>query len=320
MGSSDFAVPALDALQREGHRISLVITQPDRVRARGGKVLPTPVGLFAAANGLPLMKPESLKSDEVFQRALAEAAPDLIVVASYGKLLPVPLLKSPTFGCVNIHASLLPEYRGAAPIQRAILDGKRETGVTLIFMSAALDAGDMIAAVRTDVLDMNAGELMETLARLGAKLLTDKLPAIADGTAPRVPQDEGLATYAEKIEKADGHIDLTGTAEEAVRRVRAMTPAPGAYMLKGGERIVVTAARAISPDEYLAREAVGEVPSGTYEAAAPGTAMVVSKKGIDIRTGGGVLIVEALKMPGKKAMPVCEYLKGNSFDASEPLE
>jgi len=320
MGSSDFAVPALDALQREGHRISLVVTQPDRVRARGGKVLPTPVGLFAVTNGLPLVKPETLKENEVFWRALEEAAPDLIVVASYGKLLPMPLLKLPPLGCVNIHASLLPEYRGAAPIQRAILDGKQETGVTLIYMSGALDAGDMIAAVRTNVSDMNAGELTETLARLGAELLTDRLPAIADGTAPRVTQDERLATYAEKIEKADGHLDLRGTAGEAARRVRAMTPTPGAYVMKRGERVVVTAARAISPDEYLAREAAGEVPAGTYEAAAPGTAMAVSKKGIDIRTGGGVLLVEALKMPGKKAMPVCEYLKGNSFDMSEPLE
>jgi len=334
MGTADFAVPALDALYGTGHRIALVVTQPDRVRGRGGRILPTPVGRYAETNGLSLCKPERLRGNEDFARALAQAAPDLIVVAAYGKLLPVSILDLPSLGCVNIHASLLPEYRGAAPVQRAILDGKSETGVTLMYMAEGLDAGDMIASAAISIDEMNAGELTDALAGLGAELLAAMLPALADGTAPRIPQDDGSATYAEKIGKTDGRLDLYGTAEDAARRVRAMTPSPGAYVLRGDERIVVTAARAIRTDRYEACEAADDADMATCEEvapgtatceeaapeAAPGTALCVSKKGIGVRMGEGILLIEALKMPGKRAMPVAEYLKGNAFDTKELLQ
>ena len=320
MGSADFAVPALDALRRAGHGIALVVTQPDRARGRGGKVLPTPVGLYAEANGLALRKPERLAGDEDFERALAEAAPDLIVVAAYGKLLPKPLLKLPPLGCVNIHASLLPEYRGAAPVQQAILDGKNETGVTLMYMSEGLDAGDIVASVRIDIHGMNAGELTDALARLGAELLTDMLPALADGTAPRITQDDEAATYTKKIEKADGRLDMYKAAEEIARRVRAMTPSPGAYVFRGGDRITVTAARAIRPDEYEAYMVAGGASLSLRKETEPGTTLSVSGEGIGVQTGDGVLLIEALKMPGKRAMPVKEYLKGNAFGTEEPLQ
>jgi len=302
MGSAGFAVPALDALLKGGHEIAAVVTQPDRARGRGGRVQPTPVGLFAEKAGMPLLKPESLKSDEGFARALREAAPDLIVVAAYGKLLPKFVLEIPALGCVNIHASLLPEYRGAAPVQRAILDGKSEAGVTLMYMAEGLDAGDMIRAAKTDISCMNAGELTDKLAGLGAELLMKELPLLAEGTAPRVPQDEGRATYAKKIDKAEGRIEFERAAEEIALKVRAMTPAPGAYILKDGERIGVTAAGALGPDY----EGYGD--------ASPGTVLNVSKQGIAVRAGEGVFLIEALKMPGRKAMPVGEYLKGNTFD------
>ena len=319
MGSPGFAVPALEALCRAGHRIVCVATQPDRPRGRGGKVLPTPVSAYAEQNGLPVLKPERLAGNADFARALAEAGPDLIVVAAYGKILPKSLLGLPALGCVNIHASLLPEYRGAAPVQRAILDGKRETGVTLMYMAEELDKGDMIATARTDVSDLNAGELTDVLARLGAGLLMDMIPLLAAGTAPRIPQDESKATYAEKVSKAEGHIDLRESACEAARRVRAMTPAPGAFVHNGDERIVVTEARAMGPEEWLAFAGAGGRLPAAYGDAGPGTVLAISKDGIGIRTGDGVLLVEALKAPGRKAMPVREYIKGNAFGTERPL-
>ena len=313
-------MPALDTLRRAGYVIALVVTQPDRVRGRGGKILPTPVGLYAEANGLALCKPERLIGDEDFERAIEQAAPDLIVVAAYGKLLPKRLLELPKFGCVNIHASLLPEYRGAAPVQQAILDGKSETGVTLMYMAEGLDEGDIVASVRIDVHDMNAGELTDELARLGAGLLADMIPALADGTAPRITQNDQAATYTKKTGKADGRLDMYKTAEEVVRRVRAMTPSPGAYAFRGGDRIIVTEARVVRPGEYEACLAAGGAAALPRKKTAPGTVLFVSEKGVGVQTGEGILLIEALKMPGKRAMPVKEYLKGNAFETEEPLQ
>ena len=300
LGSAEFAVPALDALVRAGYEVAAVVTQPDRARGRGGHTRPTPVGLYAETAGLKTLKPERLKGNDEFFEALYKAGPDLIVVAAYGKLLPKSLLEIPPLGCVNIHASLLPEYRGAAPVQRAILDGKRETGVTLIYMLEELDAGDIIADAKTDASNMNAGELTAALAGLGAALLIAELPKVADGTAKRIPQEAAKATYAEKIEKAEGELDFNRTAEDIVLRVRAMSPSPGAYIMKDGVRIGVTSAKALKHDSD----------------EAPGTVLEVSKQGIKARAGEGAVLIEAIKMPGRKAMPVEEYLKGNSFNAT----
>ena len=305
MGSAEFAVPALDALYKAGYEISAVVTQPDRARGRGGHVHPTPVGIYAEKAGLPLLKPDSVKENNEFTEALREAGPDLIVVAAYGKILPKLLLEIPPLGCVNIHASLLPEYRGAAPVQREILDGKRETGVTLMYVSEELDAGDIICAAKVDASGMNAGELTDVLAKLGAELLLEELPLIAEGTAPRIPQDAAKATYAEKIDKSEGCLRFEQTAGEVVLRVRAMTPAPGAYLMKDGERIGITCARVLDPDEAFFE---------AYEEVAPGTVLSVSDKGIAVRAGEGVVLIEALKMPGRKNMPVSEYLRGNVFE------
>ena len=313
IGTAEFAVPALAALFESGQDIAFVVTQPDRKRGRGGRESPTPVGLYAEENGLPVLKPERLKENAEFFAMLTKAAPDLIVVAAYGKILPKSLLELPPLGCVNIHASLLPEYRGAAPVQRAMLDGKEIVGVTLMHMAEGLDTGDMIASAQTEVAEMNAGEVTDKLARLGADLLLGLLPALAERIAPRIPQDEAKATYAEKIGKNDERLDLFGAAEAAARRVRAMAPAPGAYVLRGGERIGVVKARALGPEDC------GE-PEWVCEAASPGEVLAVSNRGIYVRMGEGVLLIEELKMPGRKATPVAEYLKGNVFDKTMPLE
>lgn len=317
MGTSDFAVPALEELLRADPKIAhvaAVVTQPDRVRGRGSKIKPTPVGAYAEANGLLLLKPERLKDNADFDRMLDEIAPNLIVVASYGKILTRKLLNFPQFGCINIHASLLPEYRGAAPVQRAILDGKSETGVTLMQMDEGLDTGSIIASARTAVDDLDAGELTSRLAWLGAVLLVEKLPEIAAGVTVLSPQDETRATYAEKITKEEAHIDLTKSAEEAVRRIRAMTPVPGAYVFREGVRISIIKADAIELAEVKQSSW-----AAAYESAAAGEALAVSKEGINIRTGEGVLVLRELKVPGKKAMPVTEYLKGNTFRVGETL-
>ena len=306
MGSAEFAVPALDALRISGYEIVAVVTQPDRARGRGGNIRPTPVGRYADEAGLLLLKPERLTDNEEFELAVKEAAPDLIVVVAYGKILPKKLLEIPPLGCVNLHASLLPEKRGAAPVQREILDGKRETGVTLIYVSEELDAGDIIAAVKTGVSEMNTGELTDVLAGLGADLLLEELPLIAEGTAPRIPQDASKATYARKIDKGEGLLDFGKTAEQIALRVRAMTPAPGAYIIKDGERIGITAVKALGSDaeNYDA-----------YIMAAPGTVVAVSNQGIAVRAGEGVVMIESLKAPGRNDMSVADYLKGNAFNA-----
>lgn len=304
MGSSEFAVPALRALTRLPEvQVPLVFTQPDRPRDRGKKLQPTPVKQFAETARIQTVSPERL-SDAAVPAALAEAAPDLIVVASYGKILPKSVLEFPALGCVNIHASLLPKYRGAAPIHWAVADGETETGVTLIFMDEGLDDGDMIAQRRVPIGDLDTGRLTAALAEAGAELLLETLPAIADGTAPRVPQDETLATYARKVTKEDAHIDFAQGAREALRQIRAANPDPGAYAQIGDSRLKIVSARLPLAE--------GEQGLST-RVALPGTVLSVSAQGIFVQTGNGLLVIDAVGMPGKKPMSLADYLRGNAF-------
>lgn len=325
MGSSDFAAPALRALtQHPGVQIPLVITQPDRPRDRGKKLLPTPVKQFAESAGIPVMTPERL-SDQTVLETLRKTAPDLIVVASYGKILPKSILEVPGCGCVNIHASLLPKYRGAAPIRWAIAAGEPETGVTLIYMGEGLDDGDMIAQRRVPISSfVNAGasvylkhelspetRLTRVLAEAGAELLLEMLPRIADGTAPRIPQDEALATYTRKIAKEDAHIDFSQSEREVLRRIRIANPNPGAYAMIGDCRVKIVSARIPGGEEL--RGAMSESLPGTEAGAEAGTVLSVSPQGVFVQTGDGVLVIDAIGMPGKKPMLVADYLRGNAF-------
>jgi len=305
MGSSSFAVPALRALLADGGiGVCAVVTQPDRVRGRGGKVAPTPVKAAAAERGVPVLQPERIRGNEDFLAALRETAPDLIVVASYGKLLPIEVLGLPPCGCVNIHASLLPKYRGAAPIRWAIADGETETGVTLIYMGEGLDDGDMIARSSISVDGRNAGELTEKLALAGAGLLMENMPDILSGTAPRIPQEESQATYARRIEKEDEHINPALDADAVLRRIRAMSPEPGAYMLQGDLRVRVLGA-------HIADEATrAGLPKDETE---PGAILKVTQDGIFVQTGDGVLVIDIIGMPGKRPMRTADYLRGNRF-------
>jgi len=308
MGSSSFAVPALRRLaESEQDEVVLVVTQPDRVRGRGGKVLPTPVGALADEKGIPLAKPERVRGNAEFFRALKAHAPDLIVVASYGNILPKEVLELPPFGCVNIHASLLPAYRGAAPVQQAILDGVTMTGVTIMAMGEGLDDGDMIAQTSVETGDLSAGELTELLAETGARLLEETLGDIENGTAVRVPQDAALSSYARRIERDDAHINLSVSAAECVRRVRAMCPEPGAFLTQGERLVKVLKAHAAD-----ASEANGQTASSI------GTVLAQTNDGIYVQTAGGVLVIDVIQVPGKKPMLAADFLRGNRL-GSEPL-
>ena len=298
MGTPDFAVPPLKRMKEEGYDIPLLVTQPDKPKNRGKKVLPTPVKVQAEEYGIPVLQPDSISDSSELIQTLQEISPDLIVVAAYGKLLPKVLLSLPPLGCINIHASLLPKYRGAAPIQHAILSGDTETGVTLMYMSEGMDEGDMIAKKTTPIERKTAGGLFDELALLGASLLMEQLPSIKAGTADRIAQNNTLATYAPKITKEHSLVDFCQKAVEIECQIRAMNPRPGAYTLKEG-----TAMKLLSAE-------VGEGVAGD----SPGRIKEVSKGGILVAAGRGDLLITRIQMPGKQAVDVSEYIKGNKIE------
>ncbi|MDR1028044.1 MAG: methionyl-tRNA formyltransferase, partial [Clostridiales Family XIII bacterium] len=222
MGTPEFAVPALSGLIRAGWDVALAVTQPDRPVGRGKKLTHSPVKRCALASGIPVAQPAVLRGNVEFIGRIADLRPDLIVVAAYGKILPRDVLEIPKLGCVNIHASLLPKYRGAAPIHRAVEAGERTTGVTLMYMTEELDAGDIIEAAGIGIAGMNTGQVYDLLAPLGARLLMDALPDIVAGTAGRTAQDCDAATYAPPVDKAEGHIDFAEPVRAIENRIRAM--------------------------------------------------------------------------------------------------
>lgn len=303
MGTPDFAVPALDSLIKSGNKPILVVSQPDAKRDRGEKVKSTPVKEVALAWDIPVAQPEKIRGNEEFHNMLKSLEPDLIVVAAYGKILPREILSIPVKGCINIHGSLLPKYRGAAPIQRAILEGETQTGVTLMQMAEGMDSGDMLASVATPVDGKTAGMLFEELSLLGANLLLHNLPLIDSNQLTPIPQDDQKATYAPMIHKSEGRIDFTKPATEIERQTRAMNPWPVAYTTYGGQPMKIWQA---SVDEEA-------------ESTSPGTITAVSPQGITVATGSGSLIITEIQMPGKKKMPVSDYIRGNRIEINHVL-
>jgi methionyl-tRNA formyltransferase len=246
-----------------------------------------------------VLQPESLRDNAEFLKLLAGAAPDLIVVAAYGKLLPKEILDLPRFGCVNIHASLLPAYRGAAPIQRAVINGERETGVTLMHMAEAMDAGDIIAAERTEIGNKTAADLFDELSRTGAALLMRTLPIIEAGQAPRRPQDESKASYAPMIQKEEAHVDFSKDPRAVCNLIRGMNPHPTAF--------------ARYEDTVLKLWEAFPAPLSLSSPRAAGTVLSVSNKGIAIAAGGRAVRVTVLQAPGKRPMRAADYLRGNKI-------
>lgn len=312
MGTPEFAVPALEALAAAGHSIPLVLAKPDMPRDRGKKMQACPVKAKALELGLDVETPVRLKRNKELAERIKALTPDLIVVAAYGMLLPKEILEIPRFGCVNIHGSLLPEYRGAAPIQRAILDGKEEIGVTLMYMEEALDAGDMIAKASTSADDKSSDELFMELAELGAELLLQQLPLIEAGTADRIPQDDALASYAPRIEKEDGRIDFSESAKAVYCRVKAMNSWPSAFCSFGDRVMKVHKARLLSDAEKAELKGIA--------GAEPGTILRADKKGLAVACGeSDAVLFTNIQLPGKKAMDVSAFLLGNKIEIGSKL-
>ena len=296
MGTPDFAVPSLKQLIQDGHEIAGVYTQPDKPKNRGMKLTPPPVKVVAQAHNLPVFQPKTLR-DENVQQELAELAPELVVVAAYGKLLPKAVLELPALGCINVHSSLLPKYRGAAPINWAILNGEQETGVTIMHMAEALDAGDIILQAATPIdLNESVEQLHDRLAEMGAELLSKAVTALAEGTAPRIPQDESQYTYAPMLSRELSPIDWSRSALEIHNQIRGLVPWPATTMELKGTKFKVFAS-------LLTGETV-EQPGGTVLGA--------DKKGIRMVCGdGGVLCITEVQAPGKKRMKAVDYLRGH---------
>ncbi len=297
MGTPEFAVASLRRLLEDGHEIVGVFTQPDKPGNRKKMTAP-PVKEFALANGLSVYQPERMRGEEPLA-LLRSLAPELTVVAAYGQILPQEILDVPTFGSVNVHASVLPKYRGAAPINRAILNGESETGVTIMYMAKKLDAGDIISVRKTPIApDEDAESLFARLAELGAALLSETIPTIADGTAVRTPQNDEDATYASMLSRDMSPIDWNQSAQTVVNQVRALVPWPCASMTLEGKTAKIWRAK---------------VSGATKDAA--GT-LRASKRGIEAACGDGnsVLITE-LQSEGGKRMAAGAWLNGKRFAA-----
>ena len=294
-GTPGFAVPTLGALIASRHPVCGVVTQPDRPRGRGQKVSDSPVKMVAREHGLPVFQPERLRDSDV-RETIASWRPDLGVVAAYGKLIPEMLLTVPRFGMINVHASLLPKYRGAAPVHRAVMAGDRETGVTIMRVAKKLDAGAMFATVRRPIGSDETSDLVEhDLADLGARLLVAVVDRIASGSAHEEPQVEAQATYAPRLTKDEGLIDWSLTAREIHNRVRGLYPWPHAYTFLDNARLIVLKTQV---DDVASHET-------------PGTIVDVSRDALHVATGhGGRVAIEQVQAEGKRPMPIRDYLAG----------
>ena len=298
LGTPQFAVPTLEALLASRHTVCGVITQPDRPRGRGQQVSIAPVKALALAHALPVFQPERLR-EPLVEETLRAWAPDLGVVAAYGKIIPESLLQVPPLGMINVHASLLPRLRGAAPIHRAVIEGHAETGVTIMRVVKALDAGAMFArATRSIGPDETSDVIDRDLATLGAALLVSVVDQIAAGTAREEPQDDALATYAPRLSKDEGLIDWSQSAAAIHNRIRGLHPWPHAYTHLGPHRLILL--RTSCPGE-----------SAEPAAAEPGTILAVTPQGFAVATGDGRLIVERVQPEGRRAMSARDFLAGH---------
>lgn len=291
MGTPDFAVPCLARLIDCGHDVAGAFSQPDRPRGRGHQLSPPPVKELAVLKGIPVYQPEKLRDGEAL-KVLEELKPELIVVVAYGRLLPKEILELPKHGCVNVHASLLPKLRGAAPIQWSVINGDRETGVTTMFMAEGLDTGDTILSLETQVGENEtAGELFGRLAALGADALEETLKLIETGKAVRKKQDDSLATYAPMLDKKIANLDFNKTPEELCNLIRGLNPAPMAFSKLDGKIVKIMAAR----------------PRSDYSG---GAAKILDEKSLIVGCKDGAIELIQVKPEGKKPMSGEEFARG----------
>jgi len=300
MGTSDFAVACLEAMIKDGKTPAAVVSQPDRPKGRGYGMAMTPVKTKALEHGIEVVTPETLK-DGAFLPELERFAPDMIVVAAYGKILPEYILNYPKYGCINVHGSLLPKYRGAAPINHAIMDGEKMTGVTIMYMEKGLDTGDMIKKARTKILDEdNFGTLHDRLAFMGGKLLCEVIDDIFAGRSERKAQ-KGPSSYAHMLDNSVRKIDFSETAVNIVNKIRGLSPVPTAYCTLNGKNVKIYSA------------AVADVERASEECGS----IIRNKKRILINTGDGVVEVFELQPEGKRRMTATEFLAGTKPEKFE---
>jgi len=296
-GTPEFAATTLASLLGSQHEILAVYTQPDRPAGRGRKLTASPVKSLALEHNLPVLQPVSLR-DEAAQKELAAFNADVMIVVAYGLILPEPVLVTPRLGCINVHASLLPRWRGAAPIQRAILAGDAETGVTIMQMDKGLDTGDMLHVARCPIESSETAEILhDRLAELGSTALLEVLGEISKGQTRPEKQDDAQANYAEKLQKAEAQIDWMQSAEQLSRTVRAFNPWPVAFTRFDEKNLRIWLAAAIDVEAT----------------ATPGTVLAESRDGIDVATGAGILRVTQLQMPGGKSLSAEQFLNAHSL-------
>lgn len=295
MGTPDFAVESLRSLIAAGHEIVAVATQPDKPKGRGKTMAISAVKEVALEHEIPVLQPLKIKTDEEFFEELKRINPDCIVVAAFGQILPKHILDLPKYGCINVHGSLLPKYRGAAPIQWMVINGEKEAGVTIMHMDVGCDTGDMIIKDKL-TLDPKetGGTLFDKLATMGGNLIVKALEMIEAGTAPREPQDESQFTYVGMLKKEDGHIDFTKSAIVIERLIRGLNPWPSAYTSMDGKGLKIWEADVIDSQE---KGKCGEIVD-------------VTKNAIVVQTGDGLLAIKELQLEGKKRMPVDAFLRG----------
>ena len=304
MGTPDFAAASLEALLKSDDSVAGIITQPDRPKGRGQILTPSPVKLLAQREQIPLLQPLKMKDPE-FLHALAGWKPDLIVVSAFGRILPPAILSLPPRGCINVHGSLLPKYRGAGPIQWAIMNGEKETGITTMLMDVGMDTGAMLLQEAIPIMpDDTAGTLSPRLAELGGRLLAETIVRLKAGTLVPQPQDSSRATLAPLLHKEDGVIDWTVPAMVLANRVRGLSPWPGAYTtVVGGDRLAIWQALAL--------------PGCATEP--PGTVIAVTTEAIHVATGDGVLAVVELQPANSRRMAVSQYLSGHHVAVGSQL-
>lgn len=306
MGTPDFSVGTLKALVEAGHEVVGVVSQPDKPKGRGKAMQPTPVKEAALELGLPVWQPKKVRDPE-FLQVLEELHPEAIVVVAFGQIIPDSILNLAPLGCINVHASLLPKYRGAAPIQWAVIDGEKESGVTIMKMDAGLDTGDMISKVIVPITkEETGGSLFDKLSEAGAKLLVETLPSLADGTAVFEKQpEESTTAYAAMIQKSLGSMDWNRPAVELERLVRGLNPWPSAYTKMNGKTLKIWKAEVLESAEGAD--------------AVPGTVVQAGKEGLFVQTGEGVLNIQELQLEGKKRMETSAFLRGYEVEEGKIL-
>jgi methionyl-tRNA formyltransferase len=303
MGTPDFAVVSLDKLFKEGYEIKAVITQPDRPKGRGKRMAPPPVKERALEAGIKVLQPERIK-DSGFIEALKALSPDIIIVVAYGQILPEDIINLPAMGCINVHASLLPKYRGAAPINWCIINGETRTGITTMYMDKGMDTGDILLQRETEIgKDETVGQLHDRLAVLGADLLAETLIGLQRGEVSRKVQNHSKATYAPQLNKETGRIDWSKDAKSIYNLIRGTNPWPGCYTEYDSQRMKLWEAKV---EEEESRGDCGRI-------------LEAGPRGMLVQTGSGTLLVTAIQMPSSRVMTVDEYLRGNVVETGSIL-